>query len=128
MIFKTMSKFAIAYVWLIFEKDGDEQDLPGHDVKLQTWNLSIKVIAVIFDKISKQQVNLSLFLSDWYCQELRLTTFLCQDGKSTSNMTSSMKKTLGSTKIILQPFSMIFKTTSKFVTNKQNTQKRIHFS
>ena len=128
MIFKTMSKFAIAYVWLIFEKDGDEQDLPGHDVKLQTWNLSIKVIAVIFDKISKQQVNLSLFLSDWYCQKLRLTTFLCQDGKSTSNMTSSMKKTLGSTKIILQPFSMIFKTTSKFVTNKQNTQKLIHFS
>ena len=30
-----MSKFAIVYVWLILKKDGDEQDLPGHNVKLQ---------------------------------------------------------------------------------------------
>ena len=55
--------------------------------RLQIWiSKHIKIIAAIFDKISKQQVHLSLFLSDWYCQKLSLTTLLCQDGKSTSDM------------------------------------------
>ena len=34
VIFQKISKFAIVFVWLIFENLGDEQDLLGHDVKL----------------------------------------------------------------------------------------------
>ena len=37
-----------------------------------------------FDWISEQQLNLSLFLSDWYCWKLRVTDLSGHNGKVTS--------------------------------------------
>ena len=43
--------------------------------------LQIEIIASIFDWFSKQQVNLSLFLSDWFCRKLGLTDLPDHHGK-----------------------------------------------
>ena len=45
--------------------------------------MQIDIISVIFNWISKQQVNLSLFLSDWYCWKLGLMNLPGHDGKVT---------------------------------------------
>ena len=48
--------------------------------------MQIEIIAAIFDWIFKQQLNLSLFLSDWYCRNLWLADLPSHDGKVTSDM------------------------------------------
>ena len=49
-------------------------------------NMQIEIIAAIFDWISKQQLNLSLFLSYWYCRKLWLTDLPGRDRKVRSHM------------------------------------------
>ena len=48
--------------------------------------MQIEIIAVIFDWTSKQQVNLLLFVSDWYSQKLELKDLPGHDGKSRSDL------------------------------------------
>ena len=49
-------------------------------------DMQIEIIAAIFDWISKQQLNLSLFLSSWYCRKLRMTDLPGRDRKVRSHM------------------------------------------
>ena len=53
--------------------------------ELKGFKVQIEIIAAIFDLISKQQVNLSLFPSDWYCRNLGLTELLAYRGKVMSD-------------------------------------------
>ena len=48
--------------------------------------MHVEIISAIFDWISKQQVNLSLFLFDWYYWKLGLTSLPGHDGKSASDV------------------------------------------
>ena len=48
------------------------------------FGVQIEILASVFDWISKQQLNLSLFLWDWYCRKLGLTDLPGHDGKVTS--------------------------------------------
>ena len=48
--------------------------------------MQIEILASVFDWISKQQLNLSLFLWDWYCRKLKLTDLPGHDGKVTSEI------------------------------------------
>ena len=43
--------------------------------------VEIKIIAPVFDWISKQQLNLLLSLSDWYWEKMGLTDLPDHDGK-----------------------------------------------
>ena len=69
--------------------------LPGHDGKVTSdmnvfkgsvkgFGVQIEILASVFDWISKQQLNLSLFLWDWYCRKLELTDLPGHDGKVTA--------------------------------------------
>ena len=72
--------------------------------------MKVEIISAIFDRISKQQENLSLLLSDWYCQKLGLTDLPGHDGKLASDMTlfrASMKDLREQTEIIAAFFGHI---------------------
>ena len=45
----------------------------------------MEIVAASSGWISKQQLNLSLFLSDWCCRKSGLTVLLGHDGKVTSD-------------------------------------------
>ena len=47
--------------------------------------VQIEIVAAVYDWIFKQQLNLLLFLSDWYCGKLGLTDLPGHDGKVTSD-------------------------------------------
>ena len=47
--------------------------------------MQAEIIVVISDGFSKQQVNFSLFLSNWYCQKLGWMDLLGYDRKVTSD-------------------------------------------
>ena len=48
--------------------------------------VQIKILESVLDWISKQQLNLSLFLWDWYCPKLGLPDLPGHDGKETSDI------------------------------------------
>ena len=76
------------------------------------------IIAVIFDWISKQQLNLLLFLSDWYCWKLWSTDLPDHDVKVMSDkkmICNSYQRNKGVNIDYSSLFSMMFKTKSKFV-------------
>ena len=80
--------------------------------------MQIEIIAVIFDWSAKQQVNLSLFLSNWYCGKLGLTNLPGHDWRVTSDK-EIICKSYQSHKIEnidhCSPFLVIFVTTKKFL-------------
>ena len=80
---------------LIWEKSG-LTDLPGHDGKFTSgmnlaldnfkcFRVQIEIIAAVFGWISKQQVNLALFLSDGFYRKLGLTDLPGHAGKVMSD-------------------------------------------
>ena len=78
--------------------------------------MQIEIIAVSFDQISKQQVNLSLFLSDRYCQELGLTDLPGHNEKVTSNkkmIRNSYQRYNGRNRVYWTHFSVIFEIKGK---------------
>ena len=52
---------------------------------LKAFRVQTDILAVVFDQIFKQQLNLLLFLSDRYCRNFGLTDLPGHDGKVTSN-------------------------------------------
>ena len=50
------------------------------------FGVQIEILASVFDWISKQQLNLSFFLWDWYCRKLGLTDLPGHNGKVTSDI------------------------------------------
>ena len=80
--------------------------------------LQIEIIASIFDWFSKQQVNLSLFLSDWFCRKLGLTDLPGHDRKVTSDkkiIFNWCQRYRGGNRNYFSNFSVIFETANKFV-------------
>ena len=86
--------------------------------KFKGFRVEIKFLKAVFDWISKQQLNLLLFLSDWYWGKLGLTDLPSHDWK----VTSDKKIVFISYQIYkcengdyCSHFSMIFETTSKLL-------------
>ena len=75
------------------------------------FRVQIEIPATIFDWISNQQLNLSLFLSDWYCQKLGLPNLHGRDEKVL--LEKKMICKIGN-KDHCSPFPVIFETISKF--------------
>ena len=88
--FETKGKYIIVFVRLIFGKRGvvgvtgprREIDI-SFKGKFKGFRVQIEILAAIFDWISKQQLNLLLFLSGWYWGKLELTDLPGHEGKVT---------------------------------------------
>ena len=81
--------------------------------------MQVESIATIFQGFSKQQVNLSLFISYWYWENWGLTNLPDQDGKSTSDMNlilSPYESYYGANRDRCNHFWVTFRATSKFIT------------
>ena len=78
--------------------------------------MQIEIISAISDCISKQQLNFSLFLSDWYCQKLGLTHLRSHNRKvmSDKKMISTSCQSCKGGNCCCQ-FWLNFEITSKFV-------------
>ena len=94
--FETTGKFLIDFVRLILRKSGawrSYRATTGNWHQIWIWfkgnfkgfRLQIEIVAAVYDWIFKQQLNLLLFLSDWYCGKLGLTDLPDHDGKVTSD-------------------------------------------
>ena len=84
---------------------------------LKGFRVQIDILAVVCDRIFKQQLNLLLFLSDRYCRNFGLTDLPGHDGKVTSNKKMiffSHERNKGGDRDYCSHFSVIFETTSKF--------------
>ena len=81
------------------------------------FRVQIEILAVVFDWISKQQLNFLLLLLDWSCRKLGLTYLPGHDGKVTSD-----KKMIlifhhinkGGNGDYWSYYSVVFETTNKF--------------
>ena len=77
-----------------------------------------EILAAVFDRISKQQLNLLFFLSEWYWGKLTLTDLPDHVGKVTSDKKMifvSHQKHKRRIRDYFGHFSVIFKTLSKFL-------------
>ena len=61
------------------------QILIWSESNLKKFRVQIEISAAVFSWISKQQLNLLLFLSDWYCGKLGLTDLRRHNEKVTSD-------------------------------------------
>ena len=120
MFFETKTKFLFFFIKFILEKKG-LTELPGHEGKLtsniKVFRVQIEIFAAVFDWISKQQLNLLLFLSDWHCGKLGLTDLLGHDRKVTLDKKMifiSHQRHKGGYGDYCRHFSLIFEITSIF--------------
>ena len=77
-----------------------------------------EILAAVFDWDSKQQLNLLLFLLDWYCRKLGLTDLPGQDVKVTSDkkvIFISHQKCKSGNRDYRSHFSATFETTEKIL-------------
>ena len=127
MTIETPSKFLIVLVTLRLWKMVSQSYRTTTGNWHQTWiwfednfkgfRVQIEILAVVFDWISKQQLNFLLLLLDWSCRKLGLTYLPSHDGKVTSD-----KKMIlifhhinkGGNGDYWSCYSVIFETTSKF--------------
>ena len=79
--------------------------------------MQIETLAAVFDRISKQKLNLLLFLSDRYWGKLELTDVPGHNGKVTSDkkfIFISHQRHKGGNRDYCRHFSVIFEITGKF--------------
>lgn len=128
MIFQTISRFVIFFSRLILGKawlDGLTRPRRENEVRYEfdlknfkRFRVKKENFAVLFVWISKQQLNLPLFLSVWYWQKLGLTNLPSRYGKEAldKEMTcNSYWSYQGGHRVFGSHFSVIFETPSKFV-------------
>ena len=80
--------------------------------------MQIDILAAVFDWIFKEQSNLLMFLSDWYCEKLGLTDLPGHDGKVRSDMEMifiSHQRYKSRNRDYCSHFSVTFETTGKFL-------------
>ena len=88
------------------------------EVSVKEFKVQIEILAFVFDWIFKQQLNLLLILSDWYCRKLELTDLPGHDGKITSDKTIvpiSHQRYKGGNRDYCSHISVTFETTGKFL-------------
>ena len=80
--------------------------------------MQIEFLAFVFDWFIKRQLNLLLFLSDWYCRKLGLTDLPSHDEKVTLDkkiISISHQVYKGGNRDYWSHFSVTFETAGKFL-------------
>ena len=121
VVFQTTTKFVIVFVRLILGKvevdgfNGSRQKTDFRSEFLKGFIVKIEIIAMTFVWISKQKVNLTLFLLDWFYRMLGLTDLPGHDGKVTSDKKmscNSYQRHNGGNRDYCNYFSVVFKTSN----------------
>ena len=88
------------------------------EVSVKEFKVQIEIFAFVFDWIFKQQLNLLLILSDWYCRKLGLTDLPGHDGKLISHkkiISISHQGYKDGNRDYCSHFSVTFETRGKFL-------------